>query len=125
MVRHTGTRVHRHNHTDTHLYTHTQGRSSPALAVQQQVDDEGLPGFLLAQRIQGGGNQGEAEGHDLQRLAAHLLVLAVRLVPRVGLHGTTERAVKGKPATVLSYASVATRFYCGSNTYPSFFISFK
>lgn len=58
---------------------------SLALAVQQQVYDERLPGLLLAQSVQGGGRESKAQGHDFQRLAAYLLVLCVRLIPSVRL----------------------------------------
>lgn len=60
-----------------------------ALAVKQQVDDEGLPGLLLAERVEGRREQSETQGHDLQRLTAHLLVFRIRLVTGVSLQNNT------------------------------------
>lgn len=60
-----------------------------ALAVKQQVNDEGLPGLLFAERIEGRREQSETQGHDLQRLTAHLLVFSVRFVTGISLQNNT------------------------------------
>lgn len=60
---------------------------SLAVAVQQQVNDEGLPSFFLAERVQGRGHEGKTQRHHFQGLTTDLLVLAIRLLGRVCLAG--------------------------------------
>lgn len=56
-----------------------------AVAVQQQVDDEGLPGLLLTECVQSRGHEGETQGHHLQGFTAHLLILPIRLLSGIRL----------------------------------------
>lgn len=51
-----------------------------AVAVKQQVYDEGLPGLLLTECVQSRWHEGETQCHYLQGLTTHLLILPIRLL---------------------------------------------
>lgn len=65
-----------------------------ALAVQQQIYNKGLPGLLFAKCIKCSGHEGETKSHDLQSFTAHLLILCIRLIARIGLQEITHHRRK-------------------------------